>query len=283
MRHQTAVRVKSEDTVILYGTPRHTIIAGTDGGQRATRIHVQIGKMPRPELGFPLGQQQQSALLTAHPQIILVVFKQRPHIRCVQVERCTGIFISSQGALALGNPAESVAQRSQKQVTLLVLHGRAQQHILSAQSAQVEIVLIHHAVAIVQQSVTTDHQHATLVVHESRYRTVRRLKLLQPSLSVAPDDAATMSRLPEIAVVVEMNIAEVVVVFSGIALQLFRFQRAVVQTEQSVTGRSDQQVRVVLLNDKVDARQCRSTFQCHVAELVAGSIIQVQAFLRAHP
>ena len=122
-----------------------------------------------------------------------------------------------------------------------------------------------------------------LIIHEPRYRTVRRQKLLQPSLPVAPDDAAAMTRLPEIAVVVQMNIAEVVVVFSGIALQLFRFQCAVVQTEQSIACRTDQQMRVVLLNDKVDAGHSRGTFQRHITELVAGSIIQVQAFLRTHP
>ena len=76
---------------------------------------------------------------------------------------------------------------------MTITDGGAQQQFTATKAPLIEEVGMHHAVAIEQHTVYTDHQHAPLIADESRHRTVWRLELLQPALSIASADRAAIA------------------------------------------------------------------------------------------
>ena len=94
MTDDLPVGIEAEDAVVLHGTPGHAIITLTDRSHRSADADVLGRKPPGGKLGFMLWQQQESAFQAAYPEIVLIILKQRPHIRRVQIERATDVIIS---------------------------------------------------------------------------------------------------------------------------------------------------------------------------------------------
>ena len=142
MCHEPSLLIHAEDTVVLHSAPDDTILASTDRGQRTTDVHIQIGKLPAAEQGFLLWQHEQPALLTPHPEVVLIVLEQCPYIRGVQVDLCTLVIKSFQFALATWHPTEAVTHRSHKQIVVTVNHSHTEKLVAATHFRQVKIVVI---------------------------------------------------------------------------------------------------------------------------------------------
>ena len=134
---------------------------------------MQVREFPAAEERFLLWQHEQATVLTTHPEVVLVILEQCPHIRCTQVERCALIVIFPQLVLATWHPTKSAANRSHKQVVMAVGDGDSEELLVAADLRQVEIVVIHLPVTVIKQSVDTGHQHTALVLRKARDRAIR--------------------------------------------------------------------------------------------------------------
>ena len=174
MSHQTARGIEPEDTVILYSTPGHTVVASTDRAERTACTQVLIDELPRTERRLVLGNEQQTATLTTNPQVLLIILEQRPDSSCVQIQRGILELIAAHTSLATWHPPQAIAHGADIQVASLVALGGTQQQVLTTHFAWVDIVGCQLSVAIVKQSVIAHYQHAALVTYKTGYHTVRR-------------------------------------------------------------------------------------------------------------
>ena len=185
--------------------------------------------------------------------------------------------------LTLWYPTESISHSPDKQVSMTVSDGGTQQQLTATKCSLIEKVRVHHTITIEQHPVDTDHQYTTLVTNESRHCAIRRHKFLYLTVRIPPADSTTMARFPKSALFIDKDIAEIVGIALGIAFQLLTAVIADIKTEQSIAGRSNQQMILVFLQDIVDTGHTFGTFQSHVYKLVVGIIITIQTFLRSHP
>ena len=223
-----------------------------------------------------LGQQEESTLKTAHPQIVLIIFKQRPHIRRVQIERATDVIISLQDARSFGHPAKTLPQCSYKQIPPFIEQGASQLYMLiTAQNAGIDEISLQCPVLIVGQTFPAHHQHASLIIDEIGHCAKGRLHRLNRMATVIhPDrDRRSGACLPEIPHFIDQNVAEVVVIAHlGIVIHRVHLHRVQVYTIQAVARCTHQQMIVILLQDIVHSgRSVIGEFQPF--KLVIGAVI----------
>ena len=97
------------------------------------------------------------------------------------------------------------------------------------------------------------------------------------------DDRASLTRFPKMAHFIDKNIAEIIIISRGIALQLMGLLCGYIKTEKAITCCSYQQMPFVFLNDIVYTRHALSSIHLHMDKLVVGIIIQVESFRGTHP
>ena len=93
MSNHPSSLIHTIDTIVLYSTPNDAVFTSTDRGECTACSHVQIGEFPTTEERLLLWQHEQTTILTTHPEVILVILKQRPNIRRTQVERGTLVVV----------------------------------------------------------------------------------------------------------------------------------------------------------------------------------------------
>ena len=172
MGYHPSLLVHAIDTIVLYGTPDETVLSSADRGECATGSHMQVGELPTTKEWLLLWQHQQTTILTSHPEVVLIVLEQSPHIRRTQVECCTLIVILPEFVLATWYPTKSSTDSSHKQIIMPIGDGITEELFVATYLRQVEIVVVHLSVAIVEQSMDTGHQYATFVFRKARNRTV---------------------------------------------------------------------------------------------------------------
>ena len=283
MSHQATRSIKSEYTVILYSTPGHTVVASTDRAERTACTQVLIDEFPRAEGRLVLGNKQQTATLTTNPQVLLIILEQRPDGSCVQIQRGILELIATHTALATRHPPQTITHGADIQVASLVALGGTQHQVLTTHLAWVDIIGCQLSVAIVKQSMIAHYQHAALVTYKTGYHTVRRQQLLDLAFGRTSDNGITMTRFPEIALLIDKNIAKIVVIGLGITLNTLRIVGTGIYAIQSVTSRTNQQVVGIFLNDSVDTRYAGGTFHLNRYKLVSNRIEAVEAQLGTHP
>ena len=283
MSHQTARGIEPEDTVILYSTPGHTVVASTDRAERTACTQVLIDELPRSERRLVLGNEQQTATLTTNPQVLLIILEQRPDSSCVQIQRGILELIAAHTSLATWHPPQTIAHGADIQVACLVALGGTQQQVLTTHFAWVDIVGCQLSVAIVKQSVIAHYQHAALVTYKTGYHTVRRQQLLDLTFGRTADNGITMTRFPEIALLIDKNVTKIVVIGLGVALNTLRVVVAGIYSVESVTGSTNQQMVGIFLNDGIDTRYAGGTFHLNRDKLVGNRIEAVETQLGTHP
>ena len=80
-----------------------------------------------------------------------------------------------------------------------------------------------------------NHQHTSLIRQEACYRAVGRFKLFQFILCRTMDDRTSLTRFPKMAHFIDKNIAEIIIISRGIALQLMGFLCGYIKTEKAIT------------------------------------------------
>ena len=152
-----------------------------------------VSQFPASELWLTLRQHQQTAFLTPHPEVILIIFKQGPYGRGTQVERCTLILITLHTVFPLGYPTETIAHCSDKQVAVAVEHSGSQQDIFAREFSKIKIVVIHLSIAIIEYAMDGNHQHSALITYKAGNGAIWRHKLLKFPIRGAMNDCTAMS------------------------------------------------------------------------------------------
>ena len=127
------------------------------------------------------------------------------------------------------------------------------------------------------------YQHTALVTYKTGYHTVRRQQLLDLTFGRTADNGITMTRFPEIALLIDKNITKIVFICLGVALNTLRVVVAGIYSEESVTGCTNQQVVGIFLNDGIDTRYAGGTFHLNRDKLVGNRIEAVETQLGTHP
>ena len=178
--------------------------------------------------------------------------------------------------LATRHPPQTVTHGADIQVACFIAFGGTQQQVLTTHFAWVDIVGCQLSVAIVKQSVIAHYQHTALVPHKTGYHTVGRQQLLELTLRRTADNGITMTRFPKIALLIDKNVAKIVVIGLSVALNTLRVVSAGIYAIQSVTGCTNQQVVSIFLNDGIDTRYASGAFHLNRNKLVGSRIKTVE-------
>ena len=123
MSYHPSSLIHAIDTIVLYGTPDDAVFTSTDRGECTACSHMQISKFPTTEKWLLLWQHEQTAILTTHPEIILIILEQCPNIRRTQVECRTLVVIFPQFMLTPRHPTQSSTDCSHKQIVVTIGDG----------------------------------------------------------------------------------------------------------------------------------------------------------------
>ena len=142
---------------------------------------------------------------------------------------------------------------------MTVKHDSPEQQALIGKLTIVNIVLIDLSVTIIEQTMNANHQYTTFIINETCNRAIRRIKLFDFSIRCSVSNRTAMSGFPEVAFLIDKDITEVIEVAFGIALYQLCMLVGNIQTVESISCRSYEQVVFVFLDDVIHSRNIFGT------------------------